>query len=446
MHPTEPGRNTAGTGKPLTRRQLLASLGAAGVLLATGAGFSGEAAAASFDQSTAAGPFYNVKDYGARGEGRYSEDDAPFIQAAINAASATKGGTVYLPQGEYVIKSSLFLRSNVHLLGAGAGATVIRPGGSNIQMIRVLAEIKHCSVEGLTFEGLGVGSGPLIPLVECGVYVLEAEHVRISRCSFTRITNGVQLVRSRHAVITDNSFLFIVGTDSPYEGFGVIIEGGGSHIVQTNQFKSIFKNAIFINAGSVYSVIADNIIETCKEAAIMMTSKITPCSHHLIQGNMISAAKLGDQEFSCSYGIRMKDYCSYNTIANNVISRSASAGIQLEAADNGGDDKPFGNTITGNTVNKSVRGISVLNGDSNTVKSNEVRGVETGVLLDTIGEGSASSAKQNVVTGNSLFQCSVSAIKVGSARCQGNMVFGNGGFAHAAGLTDSGTDTVTAGF
>ncbi|NOU95198.1 hypothetical protein GC093_18505 [Paenibacillus sp. LMG 31456] len=447
MLPIEPNDKEQETGKPMTRRQMLASLGAAGVLLAAGAGFPGEARAASTVPAIDTSLFYNVKDYGAQGSGRYGQDDTSSIQAAINAASSARGGgTVYLPPGDYVIKSSLFMRSKVHLLGAGAGATIIRASESNVQMIKSLASITQCSVQGITFEGTGVGTASLNPLVECGIYVLESESFQINRCVFKMITCGVQLIRTEQVSVTDCLFSSIVGTESPYEGYGVIVEGGNNNRIQANHFKTVYKNAIVLNAGSRYSLIADNIIEGCKGAAILLSSKLKACSDHLIQGNMISAANLGDQESSCTYGIRLKDYCSNNTIVNNMISRASSAGIQLDAADNAGDDRPYGNTITGNTVNVSVRGISVLNGDSNTVKSNVVRRVETGIMIDTIGEGTASAAKQNIITGNSLFQCSKAAVRIGSARCQGNSVFGNAGFDNEAGLSDSGTETVTIGF
>ena len=48
---------------------------------------------------------YNVKDYGATGDG--ATDDAPAIQAALDAADAASGGTVYAPDGEYLLGLSL---------------------------------------------------------------------------------------------------------------------------------------------------------------------------------------------------------------------------------------------------------------------------------------------------------------------------------------------------
>jgi len=73
-------------------------------------------------------PVFNVKDsaYGAKGDG--TTNDAPAIQAAIDAANAAGGGTVYLPAGTYLVKAKLELQSNVTLQGAGWAASIVKVG------------------------------------------------------------------------------------------------------------------------------------------------------------------------------------------------------------------------------------------------------------------------------------------------------------------------------
>jgi polygalacturonase len=69
----------------------------------------------------------NVKDYGATGNG--TTDDTAAIRAAISA-TGVDGGTVYFPQGTYRITDRIWIRkSNVHLKGAGQGATTISVTG-----------------------------------------------------------------------------------------------------------------------------------------------------------------------------------------------------------------------------------------------------------------------------------------------------------------------------
>ena len=57
--------------------------------------------AVSLSVLTAAGQqIFNVKDFGAKGDG--VTVDTPAIDAAIAAASAAKGGAVEFPQGTYL--------------------------------------------------------------------------------------------------------------------------------------------------------------------------------------------------------------------------------------------------------------------------------------------------------------------------------------------------------
>jgi len=65
--------------------------------------------------------FYNVKDYGAIGDGNNLDSKA--INKAIDAASAVGGGTVYLPAGNY-LSGSIHLKSNISLF-LDQGATII---------------------------------------------------------------------------------------------------------------------------------------------------------------------------------------------------------------------------------------------------------------------------------------------------------------------------------
>lgn len=68
-----------------------------------------------------ASPFYNVKDYGAKGDGKTI--DSPAINKAIDAAAQAGGGTVILPAGTYS-SYSVRLKSNI-TLQIEAGATLL---------------------------------------------------------------------------------------------------------------------------------------------------------------------------------------------------------------------------------------------------------------------------------------------------------------------------------
>lgn len=63
------------------------------------------------------GQVYNVKGYGALGDG--TTEDHVAIAAAITAASAAGGGTVYAPKGTYIIGAAIDLKANVNIVGDG---------------------------------------------------------------------------------------------------------------------------------------------------------------------------------------------------------------------------------------------------------------------------------------------------------------------------------------
>ena len=126
---------------------------------------------------------YSVKDFGAKGDN--STDDRAAIQAAITAAQAT-GGTVFIPEGKYIIngaastddsshaiykkngllipfKSANGTDNHINIIGAGA-STVLKAGENDMYVIRL--SDSHCRVENLTIDGnskteiIGIGLVP----------------------------------------------------------------------------------------------------------------------------------------------------------------------------------------------------------------------------------------------------------------------------------------------
>ena len=112
------------------RRDFLkrAGIGAAGA-----AALVGPAAARPETSRTHTSAFFNVRDYGATGDGKTIDSSA--IDRAIAAAAAGGGGTVHLPAGEYLCYS-IHLKSNVALF-LDQGAVIVaadplpegKPGG-----------------------------------------------------------------------------------------------------------------------------------------------------------------------------------------------------------------------------------------------------------------------------------------------------------------------------
>jgi hypothetical protein len=76
-----------------------------------------------------------VRDFGAVPDGR--TDQEPVLQAALDSAAVHGGGIVYLPEGTYGLGNGLIVRSGVHVVGAGAGRTVLQP------LVRLLGKLEE---------------------------------------------------------------------------------------------------------------------------------------------------------------------------------------------------------------------------------------------------------------------------------------------------------------
>ncbi|NCZ53373.1 MAG: hypothetical protein EBY81_05710, partial [Verrucomicrobia bacterium] len=83
---------------------------------------------ASYALNAKSNNVYNVKDYGAVGDG--TTNDTTAIQTAINAVKVAGFGTVYFPDGTFVITGSLTIPSNpqcdISLEGEGSNISIIK--------------------------------------------------------------------------------------------------------------------------------------------------------------------------------------------------------------------------------------------------------------------------------------------------------------------------------
>lgn len=138
----------------------------------------GNTAWAVFATGNADSNVFNVKAYGARGDG--ISDDAPAIRAAMAAANAASGGIVFFPAGTYMVSKDAgnpwclaIPGDNITLLGAGPRLSTVKamaalpaPPVGLIYANRVAApQVKELGVNGNWGAVIGVNppAGAVIP-------------------------------------------------------------------------------------------------------------------------------------------------------------------------------------------------------------------------------------------------------------------------------------------
>lgn len=147
----------------------------------------------------------NVRDYGASGNG--IADDTKAIQTALDAVPLT-GGTVHFPAGKYVVSGGLTLSRPATLSGTGTGSYEPDSGGSRILCASPTATVLTVSVpavvvSGLTFEN----TSSIRPTAGAALLATDFDWGRIERCMFIGFWNQVQIESGYFYSLRNNAFL-----------------------------------------------------------------------------------------------------------------------------------------------------------------------------------------------------------------------------------------------
>lgn len=211
-----------------------------------------EATAAAIPPSPRTG--YNVKRYGAAGDGK--TDDTAAIQAAINAVP-DGGGTVIFPPGTYIVAPSrtrgISIKSGLRLVGSGE-QSILRIKDHNGDWHRLFSPwdvrgaVENVIFEDLTFDA-NILNNPESRISDSDettyqtfIYITAGRDLHVRRCHFTPYSgvwaisfNGQTI---RDCSITDSTFRFLMRDGNPdYDNSAIYIEGT-EYTMSGNHFES----------------------------------------------------------------------------------------------------------------------------------------------------------------------------------------------------------------
>lgn len=184
---------------------------------------------------------YNVKAFGALGDGNPATNDTAAVIAASNAASAAGKG-LYWPSGTYMIDGDI-VANTANWRGDGENATIIRirPSASPVYGIQIgnngdVSTSFFNSVRDMQIDGNGKCSGALL---------------RVRNCAYSSFSGLVLKGAASHAMLTESSHAFSSSLlqGNTYHDIKAYAPGGngfkfiGEHLAK-------FSDLIVINAGA----------------------------------------------------------------------------------------------------------------------------------------------------------------------------------------------------
>lgn len=214
------------------------------------------------DSKRKLGHIYDIRDYGADTS---LDDNAPNIQAAIDAAYNAGGGTVFIPAGVWNVrrntttvwfgaKCAIKMCSNVNLIGESMETAVLRvnDGNQNAAIISGTNPMENVRIAYLRLEMAHIPAAATI--AEKGIYSQNLincmiDHVHVNGSNGTGI--GVDILQSTiidHNIVTHCGRGWLVGHHLGCSGIGI---GAGTTTAIEHPLTetSIVSNNIILDSG-----------------------------------------------------------------------------------------------------------------------------------------------------------------------------------------------------
>jgi hypothetical protein len=289
--------------------------------------------------AVAAQQVYNVKDYGAVGDGLTNDRDA--FMAALNAIPPS-GGVCYVPAGTYLIGDPgiRFPSSGIHLKGDGQNSSILKIAATPRGQVINASGKNNWSIEDLGFDmGEFVdaaaaihASGDNWRIARCKVFKIGREGISCEGTHWT-IENCVV---SRTTARRDVSHCILV---TPYTGAGHDGVIRGNVVINGN-----------IRMSGYSSSVLDNRVEGCRYGAGIVTSRAPDSYDITVARNTCHGARGRDQSGCWVAGI--ETWARNSVIADNICFDNEGGGIKVVG---------FQNVVSGNRCYNNGRfGIGAL--------------------------------------------------------------------------------------
>lgn len=312
---------------------------------------------------------YHASAYGAIGDGVISDSVA--LEAAVAAAVAAGGGTVFLKPGTYVLTRSLYLSSNVALVGSGR-ATILTKPATVSSLVTVNAVVGATTVTVANGALFSIGQG--VHAYDTSSQDWTATPTTISGIAGNVLTfaiplNGSLQTARTAAVATSFPLLRNIQTSVNIRVTNLILDGNRTasdpigqfvialiHWVET--YTSMVRECWFRSgATDGYSDQANNGLTVPLSQANVKATR-----------NIIVNCWIDDCAY---YGVHLGTCMEGAIVQNNIITNCGNTGVHysayaqnticmgniISACKNGIgelDERDIGNIIVGNTIKSSV--------------------------------------------------------------------------------------------
>lgn len=148
------------------------------------------------NKQTWGGILYNVKSYGAKGDG--VTDDTAAINSAIANIISAGGGTLFFPRGTYIVTGGLTETTvTMKFEGVGATATKIQTSIDGINVITISSYFCYVTDMEIAYTGATATSGS-------GILLNDLDHTTIERCNIHGFYINIDTLKAAYWTIFNN--------------------------------------------------------------------------------------------------------------------------------------------------------------------------------------------------------------------------------------------------